>query len=421
MSTGYHGMSLVFLKPLWLVTGSFLLASLAVLLSLTASARPRTGPYPIEGLGSCRDAKECFLYCEVPENQPACWSYGKYVLSPKVLGIAEERAGEEFGITFPIPELGGCADVAACAAYCEVPANHQACGDFAAAHGLGPYKEEHDMLVKAKEKFGCDSPESCRDFCGREEHWDQCIEFASQHAPPDVRGEFEKRARVIQEAQSVLGCNSFPSCKAVCENPSTRDACFKFIERELPDEAQHARRVSEKFLQRAREVAGCQSADECLILCDNPANRERCEALARSLAEHPIGDEREFLGDEGCRTEEQCRDYCARYPDRCPGSDTERFRKDMEQHQQKFEQRPYPHPAPSYAPGAYQGSGTGQPSGGTSQLSEGSYRSPERFPEWYSGGEGSYPGGTSSGESSGTYSGESSGGYSGGESGGYGY
>ena len=51
--------------------------------------------YPIADLGYCRDAKECYLYCEIPENKAACWSYGKYKLGSDVLGVTTMSTEEK--------------------------------------------------------------------------------------------------------------------------------------------------------------------------------------------------------------------------------------------------------------------------------------------------------------------------------------
>src|SRR5437868_4200883 len=60
-------------------------------------------------------------------------------------------AGTE-GITFPIPELGNCADKDACRAYCNDPANMDAFISFAKAHGL-MNKDDADRATKFREKL----------------------------------------------------------------------------------------------------------------------------------------------------------------------------------------------------------------------------------------------------------------------------
>ena len=414
-----------------LIVGIAVFAALTLLAgSVTAKSQ---SPYPISELGGCRDVSECYLYCEIPEHQAACWSYGKYILrTPKVLGITEERAKAEFGITFPVVELGGCTDVETCRTYCENPVNYPACQDFGTAHGLGAYKDDHDMLEEAKKKLGCSTPDECRAYCSAEANWNQCADFGANHAPPKIREEFRKRRAVFEGAANELGCTDFPSCKAVCENPSMRDACFKFLDRELPDAAQHARRQSEAFVERAKEIAGCQSAEECFAVCDNPANRDRCDALARSITERPIGDERGEGGE--CSTEAECRERCAREPGRCPGFPNapgfSPLPPEFTPHEGPFYpgagQSPQPfvprsdHRGPSGRYHEMQG-----PSGNVSPGPQGSFGSPRQEP--YGGG--GYPSGGYRGSEppethdggSGGYSGDSGGGYSGGDSGGYSY
>src|SRR3989344_5719153 len=76
------------------------------------------------------------------------------------------------GITFPIPELGNCGSKNECRAYCSEPANISACVKFAQDHGL-MNKEEAARAEKFRERLqagggpgGCNSPQSCKTFCG---------------------------------------------------------------------------------------------------------------------------------------------------------------------------------------------------------------------------------------------------------------
>ena len=72
-------------------------------------------------------------------------------------------ASSPFDIEFPITELGGCADKNACKAYCDDPANLNACTAFAEEHGLGtggkkdgPKRNANEFLKALEEDGGPD-------------------------------------------------------------------------------------------------------------------------------------------------------------------------------------------------------------------------------------------------------------------------
>lgn len=214
--------------------------------------------YPIPELGLCRDAKECFLYCEIPENKPACWSYGKFTLGRSVLGVTsdeqthQEEMAKKYGITFPIAELGNCASVTQCRAYCENTAHHEACMNFAKTHGFYNENEENssstqarkqELLQYAKSELGCDSYESCRAYC--ETNHERCRAFAEQHgfAQKENRGN-ERGRQLLEKAKSELGCYPIEACRKFCEE--NKERCMEFMNKFT---AEHRNDNSEKFQQ----------------------------------------------------------------------------------------------------------------------------------------------------------------------------
>src|SRR3989344_2993157 len=85
-----------------------------------------------------------------------------------VAGIA---LAQENTITFPVAELGGCESKEACHAYCENPANHEACISFAEAHGL---MSEEEIAIARKigtqtGPGGCVGLQ-CKAYCDSEEY-----------------------------------------------------------------------------------------------------------------------------------------------------------------------------------------------------------------------------------------------------------
>lgn len=292
--------------------------------------------YPVKELGYCRDAKECYLYCEIPENKPACWSYGKYVLGlgKQVLGKHSDREREAaaLGITFPIAELGGCASVNECRAYCENPQNQEACMSFARQKGIGQYKQQNDMLERAKQELGCTSMQSCQAYCNDPGNADRCMEFASRHAPPEVREQMGKTREMMQRAKQTLGCDSFANCQAVCQNPQNAERCARFAEEHAPPEV---RQKIQEFKQRVSEQARehglpCDSFEACRAYCQS--NPGECQEFQGPGGQTTIQIHKEESF--SCNTEEECRRLCEQNPDRCPGfkdsPDYQRFQNEQE-------------------------------------------------------------------------------------------
>jgi len=108
------------------------------------------------------------------------------IILPKISRISAQENPDsmapKYSITFPIPELGGCQNYSDCRAFCEDPLNYTTCIDFAKKKGF--YKEEslqnnqQTILNAAKTQLGCDSYDSCRDFCSQEANLDKCTSFA---------------------------------------------------------------------------------------------------------------------------------------------------------------------------------------------------------------------------------------------------
>ncbi len=380
--------------------------------------------YPIPDLGYCRDAKECYLYCEIPEHKAACWSYGKYRVGSDVLGVTTMSEKEkqymrdkakEYGITFPIADLGGCAGPQECRDFCEQPANHQTCMDFAKKKGFHKEMERSDgmdpgkrdeLLQQAKTELGCTSMESCSKVC--ENNQSRCEAFARKHGvyhePPESRGRYsaEEKMQLMEKAKTDLGCASMDECRATCEKDPQR--CMDFAKKhgfhkESGQSQQYQYRSGEYQEETAGRTSpnygiqrfgkgGCDSEESCKKYCQEhpdecPGYRGYERASEGGLRDQQYQREPgSYAGPSGCRTEVECKNWCEAHPDKCPGfaegkaredaatRDYERrkheMERDLETKKQQFEQQDnyqqYQYqqyqnyqPTPSYNPGSYTG------------------------------------------------------------------
>lgn len=298
--------------------------------------------YPVPELGNCRDANECYLYCQLPQNTPACWSYGKYILHKQVLAESDEDLAKKHGITFPIAELGNCANINQCKAYCDNPSNHDACMSFAKKKGF--HKEVGDqsggnpeLLASARSELGCDSETSCQALCEQPTNRERCMAFAQKHGlgrpPPD-------KVQLLQAAQAELGCTSMETCRATCEQQ--KDKCMEFARK-------HGLGGGPSGGSQQQGPGGCNSEETCRAYCQT--HPDECKGFAATSGDanysgsYKQGD---YLGPGGCKTEEECKNYCSSHPSECPG---------FQQGQPSYQQQPvgsyptyYPQPTYTYQP-----------------------------------------------------------------------
>lgn len=342
--------------------------------------------YPIPDLGYCRDAKECSLYCEIPENKAVCWSYGKYKLGSDVLGIttmsAEEKQmmeskAKQYNITFPIADLGNCAGPQECRDFCEQTVNQTTCMAFAKKKGFDKEMERPDgmdagkrdaLLEKAKTELGCTSMESCSRVC--ENDHSRCEAFTKKHGvyqepPSSGRYSAEEKMQLMQKAQSELGCTSMESCKAVCEK--SPEQCMAFAKKHGFDkndaDTSPGPGTSANYGTQRFGKENCDSEDSCKKYCQEharecPGFKGYTRAVEGSASTET--NEKSYVGPSGCRTEAECKAFCETSPDKCPGFSEAKTRevttkREYEQRKIDMERSPEPqklnsYPSPSTQP-----------------------------------------------------------------------
>lgn len=217
-----------------------------------------------------------------------------------------------FDITYPISELGNCESQAACKAYCDDPANHDACAAFAEQHGF-KVEERSVSVPESGGPGGCDSQETCKTYCDNESHYEACIAFAKEHnlLPP---GQI-KALEALSEG-GPGGCKGREACEAYCQDESHFEECITFAEKKgfiQPEEAARARKFHIET-----GPGGCKGKDACEVYCRDQSHQEECLTFA---VEHGFIPKEEALrarkfmkvseegGPGGCRGQE-CKEFC---------------------------------------------------------------------------------------------------------------
>ncbi len=328
-----------------------------------ASSVSASPVYPISELGSCRDEKECKLYCDIPQNTPACWSYDKYVINQNILGE------ETVNITYPISELGNCTSASECFIFCNQPQNQTTCYDFAKARGLIKEKPKLENIIElAKKELGCTNDLECMVFCQQPDNMDSCRDFAHKYGLVDESSEQEQKRpppAVMQKAKKVLGCSNEGECMNFCNNPENREICFEFakgndlLSEEEIEMHEEFREKEKKLFEDSKSELGCETPETCRPICEKPENRLKCETLARKHGMGPPIPPQQFQGplnqqntpqqgsipqgppnnqDQqnnfqgtrpqqfpsvggpgGCANEKECKEYCGKNPNDCKG------------------------------------------------------------------------------------------------------
>lgn len=175
---------------------------------------------------------------------------------------------KKHGITFPISELGGCKDYSSCRTFCEDPVNQASCINFAKTKGF--YKEDEvakkdELLAQAQSELGCNSESACRSFCEQETNFDKCNSFAKNHNLTGGHVEDPASRQILEKAKEILGCDSPSSCMSFCSQEGNRKKCSNFAkETGIRGGEQHA------------GPGGCTSEETCKAFCSNPNNYQIC-------------------------------------------------------------------------------------------------------------------------------------------------
>lgn len=208
-------------------------------------------------------------------------------------GTATGSVIQKYGVTFPISELGSCNSVTECYSYCANPANRDACVAFARKKGF--YKIS--IFEAAKQVLGCDSESSCKEVCGLQANWEKCGEFAKKYRLSGGRVEsLPDKAAMLEKAKEYLGCNSYDSCKALCNEPSNQQKCQELSRMvtsatPLPAGRENCRNLTEKMGSASSEGIKAYYLKNCAPPDYHPATSTGV----------PIAKE----------------EYCRMYPDRC--------------------------------------------------------------------------------------------------------
>lgn len=275
--------------------------------------------FPVQELGNCQDIQDCKTYCDDPSNFDACMSYAKThkLLSDEKIEEGRQKISEKEVEILQSGGPGECKNKEDCRNYCENPDHIDECADFAEKHGFVSREE----ALKIKKSFGAGpggcKGEQCREFCEKPENHNTCIDWAVENGHMTI--DQAEKAKKFAGKNGPGGCKG-EECKRYCDEVSHQEECLQFAKDNnlIPEEELER---AEKFL-REGGPGGCKGPRECQIYCEG--NQQVCFEFAKEKGFVNSEDEENFKvgqklneklresgGPGGCKTEEECKNYCS--------------------------------------------------------------------------------------------------------------
>ena len=209
-------------------------------------------------------------------------------------------------ITYPIPELGNCNNAQTCKVYCDQPENKDSCIAFAKSKNLYKEtvrKEKVNTLSFAKDELGCNSIKSCKNYCEQKINQSKCQSFAQKHGLFTSQEVSPKDEELLSKAKQNLNCDSFDSCKALCDQKANYTKCAGLYQDQVTSDD---RAMFEKYKPLIQEFLGCDSIVTCMAFCMNPLNMPKCQELGNKIG-----------GSEQIQNQEPPEVWCPKYSSEC--------------------------------------------------------------------------------------------------------
>lgn len=136
--------------------------------------------YPVVELGNCANQTSCKTYCDQSANVDACLSFAEKnnLMSKDEISVAKNF--KKAGMTGP----GGCKGKEECSTYCNGPEHMDACVAFAEKSGimsgsrLEEAKKVQGAISRGIKPPACGGKDACNSYCSSKDHMAECVSFA---------------------------------------------------------------------------------------------------------------------------------------------------------------------------------------------------------------------------------------------------
>jgi len=260
-------------------------------------------------------------------------SYGVVAQAQGVPEAPSEERIAASGISFPVAELGNCANKRECKVYCDDATHMSECIAFAERHGLmnkgeaARARKFSTRLQGAGGPGGCRSHLACESYCQDITNIDECLSFAEEQGIDDqhVREARKVRAHLSSGGRMPGGCRSKQSCEAYCSDFNNAEECLAFaegaglsIDDRGDDRGPRGVEQMRKFIELAKSgdtPGGCRDKRSCEAYCGGGENMEECIAFGERMGfirpeEAALARKTGGRGPGGCTSERECRAHC---------------------------------------------------------------------------------------------------------------
>lgn len=237
-----------------------------------------------KGPGGCTTKDSCETYCNSVSHINECVSFAEEnnLMSPQELEEAKMvQAAIARGVTPP-----ACGSKKSCDSYCESADHMEECIIFAAEAGFIKGKELEDsqkMLAAIKRGVippPCKGKEACDEYCNTPDNMEVCMNFAMEAGfmNEEEKADAQKMLQAIKSGVKPPNCRGKEECDSYCGEEQHFEECINF--------AQAAGFMSAEDAVMARKTGGkgpgdCKGKEECEAFCNNPDNQETCFNFAK--------------------------------------------------------------------------------------------------------------------------------------------
>jgi len=294
---------------------------------------------------ACGNKKECDVYCEDPNHMEECITFGVaagFIQGKELEDSQKMLAAIKKGVKPP-----PCRGKDACDEYCSSPDNMEVCMNFAMEAGFMNEQEKADSqkileaLRKGVKPPSCKGREECDVYCGQEEHFEECTNFATAAGFMS-----EKDAEMARKTggKGPGGCKSKDECEAFCNNIDNQETCFNFgrdngmiPEEDLKRMEEGKQQMKQSLQQAPAEVLDCLKTEVGADMVEKMMNG--------AMPQRDIGEKMRTCFEKGfnqigppnagepgsggmippagqaapggCKTAEECKTYCDSNPAEC--------------------------------------------------------------------------------------------------------
>jgi len=304
-----------------------------------------------KGPGDCTTKNSCEKYCDNINHIDECITFAEKtgIISPEELAEAKKvQAAIKKGIKPP-----SCGSKKACDIYCEDPAHMEECIIFAEAAGFisGQELENAKKMLQAIKKgakpLPCRGKEECDIYCANEAHFEECITFA------EAAGFISSEDAIMARKTGGKGpgdCQSKEECDVFCDKIENQEICFNFAKKhglipegDIKQIEEGRQKMFESLINAPPEVIEClnstigsemiEKLKSGAVMPTQEMGEKMRQCFETMMKQMPIGPEgqipedpgmmpvqgmpQDFTGPGGCKTPEECMEYCKSNPQEC--------------------------------------------------------------------------------------------------------